>query len=205
MARHIWSIQHLSGLSLIPQVFPLQCHILHTCMSFHAGHSVCLRNFLPNRTLAEPHLNVMKFLSRLHQMLHFPVLVMVLFLITMAFTSLGLVKRTHKHNLPQPRHNDHLPVSPRNSSESKSLPVKLSVALKKHQPDASTVQWCNAPLTLLHKPGPEVALASFPGSGNTWVRYLLQQATGNDNLFFSHQHRTDCNPSKLIEKIQERQ
>jgi hypothetical protein len=23
-----------------------------------------------------------------------------------------------------------------------------------------------------------VALASFPGSGNTWVRYLLQQATG---------------------------
>lgn len=24
-----------------------------------------------------------------------------------------------------------------------------------------------------------VALASFPGSGNTWCRYLLQQATGN--------------------------
>lgn len=23
------------------------------------------------------------------------------------------------------------------------------------------------------------ALASFPGSGNTWLRYLLQQATGN--------------------------
>lgn len=23
-----------------------------------------------------------------------------------------------------------------------------------------------------------VALASFPGSGNTWLRYLLQQATG---------------------------
>ena len=27
-------------------------------------------------------------------------------------------------------------------------------------------------------PGPYVALASFPGSGNTWLRYLLQQATG---------------------------
>lgn len=27
-----------------------------------------------------------------------------------------------------------------------------------------------------------IALASFPGSGNTWLRYLLQQATGN-NLF----------------------
>ena len=24
-----------------------------------------------------------------------------------------------------------------------------------------------------------VALVSFPGSGNTWLRYLLQQATGN--------------------------
>lgn len=23
-----------------------------------------------------------------------------------------------------------------------------------------------------------IALASFPGSGNTWLRYLLQQATG---------------------------
>uniref|UniRef100_T1IQ75 Sulfotransferase domain-containing protein n=1 Tax=Strigamia maritima TaxID=126957 RepID=T1IQ75_STRMM len=27
-------------------------------------------------------------------------------------------------------------------------------------------------------PGPVTALASFPGSGNTWIRYLLQQATG---------------------------
>jgi hypothetical protein len=26
-----------------------------------------------------------------------------------------------------------------------------------------------------------VALASFPGSGNTWVRYLLQQVTGKSN------------------------
>nr|XP_002735861.2 PREDICTED: WSC domain-containing protein 2-like [Saccoglossus kowalevskii] len=29
-----------------------------------------------------------------------------------------------------------------------------------------------------NKPLPLVALASFPGSGNTWVRHLLQQATG---------------------------
>lgn len=27
-------------------------------------------------------------------------------------------------------------------------------------------------------PGMLIALASFPGSGNTWLRYLLQQATG---------------------------
>ena len=26
--------------------------------------------------------------------------------------------------------------------------------------------------------GPVIALASFPGSGNTWLRYLLQQVTG---------------------------
>jgi hypothetical protein len=39
------------------------------------------------------------------------------------------------------------------------------------------LQWCQ-PLRFLEEPGPVVALASFPGSGNTWVRYLLQQATG---------------------------
>ncbi|XP_071033025.1 WSCD family member AAEL009094 [Parasteatoda tepidariorum] len=31
-------------------------------------------------------------------------------------------------------------------------------------------------------PGPMIALASFPGSGNTWVRFLVQQATGE--IFF---------------------
>ena len=30
-------------------------------------------------------------------------------------------------------------------------------------------------------PGPVTALASFPGSGNTWLRYLLQQVDDNDN------------------------
>ncbi|GFT37861.1 uncharacterized protein TNCV_4129111 [Trichonephila clavipes] len=28
-------------------------------------------------------------------------------------------------------------------------------------------------------PGPMIALASFPGSGNTWIRFLIQQATVN--------------------------
>lgn len=41
------------------------------------------------------------------------------------------------------------------------------------------LQWCQA-LRFLDDPGPVVALASFPGSGNTWVRYLLQQATGEN-------------------------
>lgn len=41
----------------------------------------------------------------------------------------------------------------------------------------SRLHWCQA-LRFLDPPGPVVALASFPGSGNTWLRYLLQQATG---------------------------
>ncbi|XP_030754095.1 WSCD family member AGAP003962-like, partial [Sitophilus oryzae] len=47
----------------------------------------------------------------------------------------------------------------------------------------SKIQWCSElqymhpdeDLELDKKP---VALVSFPGSGNTWLRYLLQQATG---------------------------
>ena len=34
-------------------------------------------------------------------------------------------------------------------------------------------------LRFLNPPGQHLtALASFPGSGNTWVRYILQEATG---------------------------
>ena len=40
------------------------------------------------------------------------------------------------------------------------------------------IDWCRQPLGFKSPPGPTVALASFPGSGNTWLRYLLQQATG---------------------------
>ncbi|GJQ80682.1 hypothetical protein Trydic_g9265 [Trypoxylus dichotomus] len=41
----------------------------------------------------------------------------------------------------------------------------------------SKIQWCSE-LRFLEPPQVPVALASFPGSGNTWLRYLLQQATG---------------------------
>ncbi|TRY68247.1 hypothetical protein TCAL_04080 [Tigriopus californicus] len=40
-----------------------------------------------------------------------------------------------------------------------------------------SIDWCQ-PLRLKTDPGPMVALASFPGSGNTWLRYLIQQASG---------------------------
>ena len=42
--------------------------------------------------------------------------------------------------------------------------------------DSQTCTWKN--LELLKPPGPSVVLASKPGSGNTWTRYLLQMATG---------------------------
>nr|XP_023029409.1 WSCD family member AAEL009094 isoform X1 [Leptinotarsa decemlineata]XP_023029410.1 WSCD family member AAEL009094 isoform X1 [Leptinotarsa decemlineata] len=41
----------------------------------------------------------------------------------------------------------------------------------------SKIIWCSD-LKLLDPPKETIALASFPGSGNTWLRYLLQQATG---------------------------
>ncbi|CAO1408229.1 unnamed protein product [Diamesa serratosioi] len=42
------------------------------------------------------------------------------------------------------------------------------------------LQWCSElnDTTNEFKTGNVVALVSFPGSGNTWLRYLLQQATG---------------------------
>ena len=47
---------------------------------------------------------------------------------------------------------------------------------RKHR-NGPSIEWCISPLGYKPK-GPKVALASFPGSGNTWLRYLLQQATG---------------------------
>ena len=39
--------------------------------------------------------------------------------------------------------------------------------------------WCIGPtLHTIEPPGPITALWSVPGSGNTWVRFLIQQATG---------------------------
>lgn len=53
-------------------------------------------------------------------------------------------------------------------------PVHQRLSVK----DKSNIKWCSGYLRYLDPPGPLTALASYPGSGNTWLRYLLQQATG---------------------------
>ena len=41
------------------------------------------------------------------------------------------------------------------------------------------VPWClGNSLDVLDPPGPMTGLLSIPGSGNTWLRYLIQSATG---------------------------
>ncbi|KAI5635716.1 hypothetical protein NE865_11622 [Phthorimaea operculella] len=45
------------------------------------------------------------------------------------------------------------------------------------------VEWCK-PLRWRMPPGDPVALVSYPGSGNTWLRYLLQQATGTPGMLY---------------------
>lgn len=44
--------------------------------------------------------------------------------------------------------------------------------------DEELYKTCNGRLRPKSHPGPRTALASYPGSGNTWVRHLIQQATG---------------------------
>ena len=40
-------------------------------------------------------------------------------------------------------------------------------------------EWClGKSLKFLDPPGPLTGLWSYPGSGNSWMRYLLEQATG---------------------------
>ena len=48
-----------------------------------------------------------------------------------------------------------------------------------------------------------IALASFPGSGNTWVRYLLQQATGiiTGSIYKDHALLRNGFPGRLCCKV----
>ena len=64
----------------------------------------------------------------------------------------------------------------------KSKDISSSPVVNRQQVyhNGGLIQWCR-PLEFraaIHPHEDVVALASFPGSGNTWLRYLLQQATG---------------------------
>ena len=55
------------------------------------------------------------------------------------------------------------------------LPLCTALLRQRHHPESC------ANFTLLKTldpPGPNTVLASMPGSGNTWVRHLIQLATG---------------------------
>lgn len=56
----------------------------------------------------------------------------------------------------------------------KCLPSTKTKLLKNKTQEIS----CHKQMTFLKRSSPIVALASFQGSGNTWVRHLLEQATG---------------------------
>jgi len=78
------------------------------------------------------------------------------------------------------------------SCNEKSLSINELV--NKDFPDAMNKEWytemkkilykahsegCSgSPLQFLDPPGPITGLWSYPGSGNTWIRYLIEQATG---------------------------
>ena len=49
---------------------------------------------------------------------------------------------------------------------------------EEERPNRENIQWCRDNPKFRETPGPRVGIVSFPGSGNTWVRYLLQQMTG---------------------------
>ena len=65
----------------------------------------------------------------------------------------------------------------------RSLIMQRSQARKEQ---GVAIKWCKH-IGLKAAPGPVTALASFPGSGNTWLRYLLQQVTGKMRDWTGHE------------------
>ena len=76
-------------------------------------------------------------------------------------------------------------------SASFSLPFFLFFRLM--VPPESLLNCTWPALELIDPPGPMTALASRPGSGNTWVRHLLQLATGKQTGSIFHELRLKRN------------
>ena len=78
--------------------------------------------------------------------------------------------------LSKPNKNDSLEIL---EKELNNLPQRCQLHESTIIKDKiNIIQWCKGYLHFLDPPGPLTALASYPGSGNTWLRYLIQQATG---------------------------
>ena len=70
--------------------------------------------------------------------------------------------------------------------EPKQKPISVNA-------NSTSINWCfGTSLHTIEPPGPNTALWSIPGSGNTWLRFLIQQATGYvtgaHKLYFEDQH-----------------
>ena len=55
---------------------------------------------------------------------------------------------------------------------------KRALLMYKNKQSEIGNNYCRKTLAFLNRTSPIIALVSFPGSGNSWVRHLLEQATG---------------------------
>ena len=63
----------------------------------------------------------------------------------------------------------------------------LIIIIFRSTAEDNSIPWCGgSKLTLVNPPGPITGLISFPISGNTWLRYLIQKATGKITGSFYH-------------------
>ena len=91
--------------------------------------------------------------------------------------------------------NGSLPVSEINKLKANVKPIiNVSKNPFEDNDDYNNTNWCLGPyLQLLDPPGPFTGLWSVPGSGNYWLRYLIQQATGKKNFPLKNMYLNDLN------------
>ena len=125
----------------------------------------------------------------------------LIFLMVLALCDDGVVKSNdfcHKNLSPQMTYNwkkcrGSFTISHLNKlKENVKPPSKIyENPLEHSNPYVNNTDWCLGPyLQFLDPPGPLTGLWSIPGSGNYWMRHLIQRAsgymTGNKSLFKSY-------------------